>query len=240
MSAQETFNWIEKEKAAKRIHAGSAKETINTWVEGFNLIHSSLPRAHGRNLSEEQRFMVGLLAASINSMKCIFELALAGYFAQAMNLSRMLIEIDVAYWYLRIFPEEYSRFSDVDNGSPKVNDMLQKIESHPYQGDALSYFSRTTRKHIRDFHPFSHVGRPTVASIISKEEDRTNIAFGPKIDNELCYGVFHDTLPMVAGILACTNDLLRLIGEMQIEELPAYLERALSARERDPAPADID
>ncbi len=240
MSTEETFNWIEKERIAKRVHAGSARETIDTWVEGFNLVHSNLSRASGRDLSEEQRFMVGLIAAAINSMKCILDLAMAGYFPQAMNLSRILIEIDVAYWYLRTYPEKYSKFRDADRTAPRLNDMIQEIESDSDQVAALLHFSHITREHIKDFHPFSHVGIPTVASIISEEECGTSIAFGPQIDKEWCYGVFHDTLPMVAGILGCTNNLLGLVGEDQIEEFPSYLERALRARERDDMLAGTD
>ena len=229
----EIFNWFERERNAKRVHTGSTGETIKTWLEGFNLVHSNLSRASGIDLTEEQRFMVGLIASSINSMKCILDLTITGYFLQAMNLARILIEIEVMYWYIRIFPQDFRRFQHPNRSVPKFDDMRKKIQSCPEETGLYLTFGRAARNSMREFSNYSHVAISTVGSVTNVELDKTRIAFGPKIDEHQCFAVLHDTLPLVVGILACTSNLLDFAGSGPIEDFTSYADKARSVRERD-------
>src|SRR3712207_5954810 len=63
---------------------------------------------------------------------CAFQMAQRGYYPQSLNLLRPPVEYWMSYWYLRSFPEEHARFTNMAAGSeetPRYNDMLQKIEA---------------------------------------------------------------------------------------------------------------
>ena len=229
MSTHETFDWIERERTAKRFHASSAGDTTQLWIDGLDVVHSNLSRIYGRELAEIQRYTAGLISASVNSMRCTHTLAMTGYFMQAMNLSRMLAETSTAYWYLKFFPDEYDRFDSPKE--PKLNEMLQKLECSSDEPSHILEFIVAIREFIKthQLHKYSHVSYLTVpATIESSIRGVTSMTFGPRSNAELCHGVFADTLALVFRIVMCTFDIVNSVGLRPTDDASAYVHRLSS------------
>ena len=231
MPPNETLDWIETEKAARQFHARSSGDSIQLWVDGFNLVHSNLSRVGGRKLPEEQGFMVGLIAASIDSMRCVFNLAMTGYFMQAMNLARLLAEISTTYWYLKVFPEEHESFDNPNPREPEMKDMLTKIEScadkSQYPLEDIIAIRDFVKSH--ELHKYSHVSYLTVPATVEESSCGTaSMTFGPRVNAELCHGVFSDTLSLVFRIVACTFDIMNVLGLDTTDDALAYADRISS------------
>lgn len=222
------MSWEEQEAAARRFHAQHANEAIKTWEEGFNLLHSNIAKLDGASLEDvpERRVMVAVLANAINSLKCIRDHALTGYFTQAMNLARLPIEDWMTYWYLRNYPGEHERFTDRRRKTPTFNGMLQKVEAASARR-GVQVESNPAARWLRDFHDWSHTGGPTVRAVMAIDTERTSYHVGPQADTERCRAVFLDTLPQISMLLGAANNLLMLMGVAAIVELDAYEERAV-------------
>ena len=235
MSRRETGSWDSKEKLAYQFHVAQSGETIRLWNDGFNLIHSNLSRADETRLSADKRFMAGLIASSINQLRCIFILAMNGYFMQAMNLARMLAEVSVTYWYVYLYPDRQEKFDNPRPKEPEVKDMIKEIKCHPDAPAELLRFVDWVREFIKDLklHKYSHVSCLTVPSTLMESAGEvTSMTFGPRCSKDRCYAVFCDTISLVVMILMCTNHFLVITGHKEIEEYAAYCEKVDSIRHR--------
>jgi hypothetical protein len=108
---------------------------------------------------DEEPIMIALLMRAWQTLACAYDLALRGYYPQALNLQRAPIEDWLAYWYLRSFPAEHPRFADLKQTTPSFNDMLQRIEAK-HGSDAQ------IRTWIKRLHKYSHVDRLGVRMVI--------------------------------------------------------------------------
>lgn len=235
MSRREIGSWDSKEKSAYQFHVDQSGEIIRLWNDGFNLIHSNLSRADGTRLSADKRFMAGLIASSIDQLRCIFILATNGYFMQAMNLARMLAEVSVTYWYLYLCPERQEQFDKPKPREPEVKDMIKEIKCHPDAPSELPGLMDWVCDVIKDLelHKYSHISYLTVPSTLMESAGEiTSMTFGPRCSNDRCCAVFHDTISLVVMILMCTNHFLMITGHKEIEEYAAYCEKVDRSRHR--------
>ena len=107
----------------------------------------------------------------------------------------------------------------------KLESDPKKIESHPDAPEGLYAHIHAIRDFIRNYklHKYSHVSKLTVPATIEENLCGTTVmTFGPQMNKDLYYGVFHDTLPLVLRIFVCTLDLMNLLVLAPTEELIAY------------------
>lgn len=154
----------ESEREAIAFHSRVALDAEQVLLEGFDLLLGSLDPLQGHTFGEqaEQRVMMAFFVQTLNSLRCAFQLATQGYYLQALNLTRPVVEEWMAYWYLRNFPERHGQFTATDKEPPPFNDMLQAIEARQSRkrksgGDPPSQPERWARSWMKEQHQFSHV-----------------------------------------------------------------------------------
>lgn len=224
LSSEPKGNSHEMEEQARAFHARVAGSTEDLWVHGINLLLDGLNSLSTFKVKrEEERVMAALFVQAWNSQYCAHDLALRGYYAQGLNLVRIIVEDWLAYWYLRNCPEEHARFSDFSQRTPSFNDMLQKIESRQqWEPDPR------VRAWIKRLHRFSHVDSAGIKMITSRTDDGIRLAMGPGNDElrfNLCAS---EAMAVIPALLEAMDNFLRLTGHQPLARWEAFSDRLQS------------
>jgi hypothetical protein len=228
-SPGKTFDALDRQ--AQELHRARASDAEEIFLEGFNLLLRGLDPLHGYRVGENQehRVMTALEVQALNSLRCAYDLALRGYFVQALNLARPAVEDWMGYWYLRNRPEDHARFTAKGQEPPEFNDMLQKIESRQNKlrtaaGQPTNPPERWVHDWIKRFHQFSHVSRIRVRSAMRVEGEYTTFQPGSQLDEAWFRATISQLLPIIVAHLDAMSNLRQLAGKEPIEQA-AYRQR---------------
>lgn len=208
-------------------HDPSTAPACELWRDGLNLLLRALDPISGYTIPEqhqEDRVILPLFISAWKSAYCAFDLALRGYYPQALNLLRPPIEHWMAYWYLRNFPQEHVRFAGSSaSKTPEFNDMLQKVEAGQGQGR-----DTCVRTWIKRLHPWSHVDGAGVLAITRREGPVTYLELGPQHDARL-FGYCADEAALaLAMLLEALDNFCRPRDLGGITEFPDFEQRVLA------------
>jgi hypothetical protein len=232
------------DRQAQELHRARASDAEEIFLEGFNLLLRGLDALHGYHVGENQehRAMTALVVQALNSLRCAYDLALRGYFVQALNLARPAMEDWMGYWYLRNRPEDHTRFTAKGQEPPDFNDMLQKIESRQNKlrtaaGQPKNPPEQWAREWIKELHQFSHVSRARVMGTMRLEGEFTTFQVGSQPDEVWFRAAISKLLPIIVAHLDVMSNLRRLAGQEPIEQV-AYRQRVNEWQARQQAVID--
>lgn len=208
------------EARAIAFHEQSVGDATELWRDGLNLLLRGFDPLAGRKPSrDEELAQVALLVQAWQTLTCAFNVALAGYYPQSLNLVRSPLEYWLAYWYLRSFPHEFKRFLNLQESTPSFNDMLQKMESKHGRTEKPV---RAWRKRLNSF---SHVDRLPMRVAITEREDGNWLAVGPQQDARVFRGCAAEAGLLICALLEALDNLRRLVGLAPLEGYPEFDER---------------
>lgn len=95
------------------------KEAISTLADGFT-------EAQVKG-AKSARAQAGLFSQNMNSLKCGVDLAMRGYYTQAMGLLRGVYENWIAFHYLSKFPMKAGLWLSKNRKPPRHSDMLNAL-----------------------------------------------------------------------------------------------------------------
>jgi hypothetical protein len=220
----ESESFEEAEARARALHSELAPDAELIFLDGFNLLLRGLDALKGHNIgaSQEHRVMTALVVQGLNSMRCAFDLAMRGYYVQALNLARPAVEDWMAYWFLRNYPREYQRFIATGREPPDFNDMLQKIESRQNRARKAAGIPENppeqwARGWMKGFHQFSHVSRVRVSSVMEADGDFTTFSIGPNPSEAWFRAIVSHMIPILLAYLDALSNLRQLAGKDALE-----------------------
>ncbi len=232
------------EASAVRFHETRAADAAAIYLDGFNILLRGLDPLSGYDIGEapEQRVMVALFIKSLNSMRCFYELAVRGYFVQALNLMRTPVEDWMAYWFLRNFPERHNEFTDSGRDPPKFNAALQAVETAQYRKhitargpQAKLTPDKRVRKWMKNLHQYSHLSRDGVREVMTFDEKFTYYRIGPAEDEGRFRACIAEALQVLGAQLEALDNFRRLTGEQPLEQFAEYVDRVQAWQKSQPA-----
>lgn len=196
-----------EEQRATWFHEQSVTDAADIWRDGLNVLLRAFDPVSGRKVDRDEGIvLIALLLRALQTVSCANDLALRGYYPQALNLLRTPIEDWMSYWYLRSFPQEHSRFTNFAEATPLFNDMLQRIEAKHQRPDP------NVRAWIKRLHQFSHIDRSGVRMVILLGEEGISLALGPQQDELLFRYCTSEALAVIVALLEAVDNLRRLVG----------------------------
>lgn len=211
------------EEEAVLYHETTFAEGTAVCRDGIDILLRGFDAINGRDVrNDTERVQAALLIRAWNTVYCAFDLALRGYYPQSLNLLRTPIEDWMAYWYLRSFPDEHSRFLGQGKDTPKFKYMLDKLqEKHGEEATA----SATVSRKINRLHKFSHVDRLGVMMAILPGSNALNLALGPQ-QYRLRYLVcVEQVLTVILDFLEALDNFRRVLGCQPIVGFQQHAER---------------
>lgn len=211
----------ELEERTVAYHERTFAEDTAIWRDGINILLRGFDALQGRDVrNDTERVQVALLIRAWDTVYCAFDLALRGYYPQSLNLLRAPIEDWMAYWYLRSFPDDHSRFLGLGEDTPSFNDMLQQIEAKhgKEQGEAV-------RPWIKRLHKFSHVDRLGIKMAILPGADALNLALGPQQDRLRYLLCVEQGLTVTLELMEALDNLRRVMNAEPLEGFRQYVDR---------------
>jgi len=222
------------EQLAIAAHMKQAPDAVAIYLDGFIMLHQSLHALKGYNFGDalEQRVMMALFIKTLNSMWCFYELAVLGYYVQALNLMRTPVEDWMGYWFLRNFPARHEEFTKPGLEPPEFNVALQAIESaqnrqRKIAGQLPRQPDKRVRAWMKELHKYSHLSRLGVREVMTIDLDFTHYRLGPADDEAQFHATVAQAIPIVAAHLEAIDNFRRLAGRDPILEFNAYVDRAV-------------
>jgi len=214
-SGSEETSVKDGERESVEFHGTVAADGVEAWTRGLNRLMRATDDLSGRKIGEEaEAVQVALFLRAWNTLYCAYDLAERGYYPQALNLLRSPIEDWMAYWYLRSFPEEYERFLDLNQQTPRFKGMLERIEAkHGKPPD------RIVRGWIKRLHSYSHVDSKGIRMIMRHEGDVLQYGLGPVTHEVQFRYCVSQALGVIGAFLDALNNFRQLLGLPPIGDL---------------------
>jgi len=189
--------WWDDEAKMRIFARGAEPEVARLADNGFDLM------LRGHALAREKwALWEGILALDLtqaeNSSAAAWELAYAGYYAQARSLMRLLTDYLAVAWYLPNHPEEAHKWNDIDKQPPDAGGLLQKVFANdPGIGDNF----HALRKHL---HRFAHQDSVGLMTVYSPSDDplELGITIGPRFEHRQYLATARDLLLLHASVPA--------------------------------------
>jgi len=238
-------NYQKLEQQAMEFHEKQAPDAVAIFLDGYNMLlrgHDPLQR-YSFGQAVEQRVIMALFIKTLNSLRCIYELATRGYFIQALNLLRTPVEDWMGYWFLRNFPERHPEFTTAGSEPPSFNDMLQAIESRQnevrkQEGKPALGPDPRVRAWLKQLHQYSHLSRIGVRAIMTIDQVFTNYHLGPDEDEGRFRLCIAEALQVIGAHLEALDNFRRLVGQPPIDGLGAYIDSVESWQKSQPGIID--
>ncbi len=226
-------DWTQQEEANVARTEQEHSATISLWLDGFNLLVRGLDVLSGmKKVEAPQQIQAILFAQAINSLRCSYEAATRGYYSQAINLVRLATEDWMAIWYLRNFPDELPRFTNLSEDTPWFGAMLKKLEEErgASGGDII-------RSGMKSLHKFAHVDRLGVRYLLDEETEPKTIRLGPYYNHKQFLRTASDTL---VAILALNDalDMFHLLLGHEKRSASGWFGNRVREWQRTSVPAD--
>ncbi len=180
--------------------------SVAIWEEGINLLlqcMEPLRDAHYHKPDEDVELVqFALLAQAVNHEIAMHDLALNGYYLEAMGLVRPCIERWLAWWYVTNFPHHASRFVRLDGAdTPEWGEMLRKLEQGKKDLDIRAWWNWLNQ--------LAHVDKATLGLMWqpSGDKDKPLVRVGPLFNCELLEDCVGEAASVIPHLIEITDKL---------------------------------
>lgn len=218
------MNPVEASAAIRERSCRDFAGTLAVWEEGINLLIRSLDPLQGMPYRDPEHakepVQFALFAQAVNHQLAMYDLALDGFYFEALGLVRPCVERWLAWWYVEATPDDATRFLHMSETTPDWNAMLQAVE----RGNQ-DQFVRDWRKWLNKL---AHVDRATLGMMWEPtNKENPLIRLGPVFSQELLEDCVGEAAAVIPPLLEIPDRMCLTYGLAPAEQDAAtnYLAR---------------
>jgi hypothetical protein len=234
-------NFEPLEAQGRLFHEEQAWDAEAIFIESLNLLAVGFLPLEGHPMAEvpAQRVMATFFVQTLASLRAAFDVAVTGYYIQALILARATLDDWVAYWYLRNFPADHWRFVTTDYEPPPIATMLEMLEggtppleSPPRRGRngepasmAAAGPARAIRESLDRLHPLTDFSRAWAQGPMQAVPTFDIEQLGPRRDEAFFRGTIAEMLEILGLHLEALDNFRRVAVDEPLEGLQEFMER---------------